>query len=136
MQNELYALMGELGRFHGGHELQRRVSALLRETSWAMGEDGDKDSDSDGHFPCDPNSNNVVSVKQLVSLKTVEPRFSLWHTVKNTNECREYLQGIFRYDGNFVDTGDLSEKLSFAWTPNSLKRCCLEEIGGGGRERF
>ena len=58
MQNELYALMGELGRFHGGHELQRRVR---------------------------------------VSLKTVEPRFSLWRTVKNTNECREYLQGIFRY---------------------------------------
>jgi hypothetical protein len=71
MQNELYALMGELGRFHGGHELQRRVR---------------------------------------VSLKTVEPRFSLWRTVKNTNECREYLQGIFRYDGNFVDTGDLSKK--------------------------
>ena len=110
MQNELYALMGELGRFHGGHELQRRVSALLWETSWAMGEDDDEDSDSDGDFPRYPNSNDVVSVKQLVSLKTVEPRFSLWHTVKNTNECREYLQGIFRYDGNFVDTGDLSKK--------------------------
>jgi hypothetical protein len=107
MQDELHALMGELRRFHGGHELQGRVSALLRETSWAMGEDDDEDSDGD--FPRDPNSNNVVSVKQLVSLQTVEPRFSLWHTLKNTNECREYLQGIFRYDGNVVDTDDLSK---------------------------
>ena len=101
--------MGELGRIHGGRELQGRVSELLRETSWAMGGDSD-DEDSDDHFPRDPNSNDVVSVKQLVSLQPVEPRFSLWHTLINTNECREYLQGIFRYDGYVVDSDDLSKK--------------------------
>ena len=37
IQDELEELMGELGRIHGGRDLQGRVSELLRETSWAMG---------------------------------------------------------------------------------------------------
>jgi hypothetical protein len=105
--------MGELGRLQGGQELfqlQGRVSALHREMSWLQDDDDDDDDDDGLSESGDPNSNDVVYVKELVSLQTDEPCFLLWHTLKITNECREYLQEIFRYDGEWVDTDDLSKK--------------------------